>query len=40
MPLGNSLPNGIWHLKQVLRESSEGMMIPWDSSEVEMYVNW
>ena len=33
MPLGNSLPNAIWSLEEVSRESSEGMMIPWDSSE-------
>ena len=33
MPLGNSLLNAIWHLEQVSRESSEGMMIPRDSSK-------
>ena len=33
MPLGNSLPNIIWHLEQVPRESLEGMMIPWVSGE-------
>ena len=33
MPLGNSLPNTIWRLKQVSRESLEGMMIPWDFGE-------
>lgn len=31
MPLGNLLPNIIEHLEQVLRESSKGVMIPWDS---------
>jgi len=31
MPLGNSLLNTIWCLEQVPRESSEGVMIPWDS---------
>jgi len=33
VPLGNSLPNAIWHLEQVSRESSKGMMIFWDSGE-------
>ena len=33
VPLGNSLPNAIWRLKQVLRESSEEIMIHWDSDE-------
>lgn len=28
MPLENSLPNTIGHLEQVLREFSEGVMIP------------
>ena len=31
--LGNSLPNAIWRLKQVSRESSEEIMIHWDSDE-------
>ena len=31
MPLGNSLPNTIWRLEQVPRESLKGMMIPWNS---------
>ena len=33
MPLGNSLPNAIWCLKQVPREFSKGMMISWDFGE-------
>ena len=33
MPLGDLLPNIIWCLEQVSRESSESMMIPWDSGE-------
>ena len=33
VPLGNSLPNAIWRLKQVSRESSEEIMIHWDSDE-------
>ena len=35
VPLGNSLPNAIWRLKQVSRESSEEIMIHWDSDESE-----
>ena len=35
MPLGDSLPNVICHLEQVLGESSESMMIPWDFGESE-----
>ena len=33
MPLENLLPNVIWHLEQVSRESSEGLMIPRDSGK-------
>ena len=33
VPLENSLPNAIWRLKQVSRESSEEIMIHWDSDE-------
>ena len=33
MPLGDSLLNVIWHLEQVFRESSESMMLSWDSGE-------
>ena len=33
VPLGNSLLNVIWRLDKFSRESSEGMVIPWDSNE-------
>ena len=33
VPLGNPLPNTIWHLEKVLREYSEIVKIPWDFDE-------
>ena len=43
MPLGESLPNVIWHLEQASRETSESRMIPWDfgeSGNVCKLVRW
>ena len=33
VPLRDLLPNVIWCLEQVSRESSESMMLSWDSGE-------